>query len=334
MANQYYYTKTQTDQQAGIIGERLRAVRTDLTAYVDNTRISQEERDKLAYLESSKFLGTYLTSDGIPIEGAVAGNYADVDAGAGETVKRWIYDVDSAAFVEATGSIAGETSASIKQKYEDNPNTNAFTDNHKTTLEALQGLAPATSIESFLEAFNLAMGTTAAAQASVLNLLSSETNYANTAFHAEYQVNDEPWVTRTFNGTAEETPESAMDKFLDTVTQATSESYTTDLTGVVEVSDAPLIINYGNSWIYKEDPSFPEGVELPITFLIEKDWETGSYSISGVSPTSDNLDTVEKDKVTVLRFRPSIHDSIDLIQDRFGGEVEVTSTAKAYFMGE
>ena len=35
------------------------------------------------------------------------------------------------------------------------PNTNAFTDNHKTTLEALQGLAPATSIESFLEAFNL-----------------------------------------------------------------------------------------------------------------------------------------------------------------------------------
>ena len=34
---------------------------------------------------------------------------------------------------------------------------NAFTDNHKTTLEALQGLAPATSIESFLDAFNAAM---------------------------------------------------------------------------------------------------------------------------------------------------------------------------------
>lgn len=236
---------------------------------------------------------------------------------------------------EEIGKRLKQTSSqeTIKLKYESNPNTNAFTDNHKTTLEALQGLAPATSIESFLEAFNLAMSTTAAAQASVLNLLSSETNYANTAFHAEYQVNDEPWVTRTFNGTAEETPETAMDKFLDTVTQATSESYTTDLTGVVEVSDAPLIINFGNSWIYKEDPSFPEGVELPITFLIVKDWETGSYSISGVSPTSDNLDTVEKDKVTVLRFRPSIHDSIDLIQDRFGGEVEVTSTAKAYFMG-
>ena len=37
------------------------------------------------------------------------------------------------------------------------PNTNAFTDNHKAILEALQGLAPATTIESFLDAFNAAM---------------------------------------------------------------------------------------------------------------------------------------------------------------------------------
>lgn len=174
MANQYYYTKTQTDQQAGIIGERLRAVRTDLTSYVDSTRISQEERDKLAYLESSKFLGTYLTSDGIPTEGAVAGNYADVDAGAGETVKRWIYDVDSAAFVEATRSIAGETSASIKQKYEDNPDTNAFTDTYKAAVEALAGLAPAADVDSFLAAFNAAMA--GVALGTVMIALSSITN--------------------------------------------------------------------------------------------------------------------------------------------------------------
>ena len=110
---------------------------------------------------------------------------------------------------EEIGKRLKQTSSqeTIKLKYESNPNTNAFTDNHKTILEALQGLAPATSIESFLEAFTLAMGTTAAAQASVLILRSSKTIYANTAFHAEYQVNDEPWVTRTFNGTAEETPE-------------------------------------------------------------------------------------------------------------------------------
>ena len=73
---------------------------------------------------------------------------------------------------EEIGKRLKQTSSqeTIKLKYESNPNTNAFTDNHKTILEALQGLAPVTSIESFLEAFNLAMGTTAAAQASVLNL--------------------------------------------------------------------------------------------------------------------------------------------------------------------
>ena len=187
MANQYYYTKTQTDQQAGIIGERLRAVRTDLTSYVDSTKISQEERDKLAYLESSKFLGTFLTSEAIPTEGAIAGNYADVDAGVGETVSRWIYDVDSGAFVQATGSIAGETSASIKQKYEDNPDTNAFTDTYKATVEALAGLAPAADVDSFLAAFNAAMA--GVALGTVMIALSSITNsdtpgYWGTPFHS------------------------------------------------------------------------------------------------------------------------------------------------------
>lgn len=110
---------------------------------------------------ASKFLGTFLTSGEIPLDKAVSGSYADVDAGPGETVSRWIYDADNGAFVKATGEAAGETSVSIKEKYESNPDTNAFTDNHKTTLEALQGLAPATSIESFLEAFNLAMSTAA-----------------------------------------------------------------------------------------------------------------------------------------------------------------------------
>ena len=139
-----FYTKEQMDQLATLIGQRIKeSVSTNsVTA---------------AILESSKFLGTFLTSEAIPTEGAIAGNYADVDAGVGETVSRWIYDVDSGAFVQATGEVAGETSASVKEKYESNPNTNAFTDNHKTTLEALQGLAPAATIESFLDAFNAAI---------------------------------------------------------------------------------------------------------------------------------------------------------------------------------
>lgn len=152
-----FYTTEQIDEQAGVIGRYLKTVSTNLTEYIDTSVLSAEEKQKLASLESSKFLGTFLTSDDIPLDKAVAGSYADVDAGVGETVSRWIYDVDSGAFVQATGEVAGETSASVKEKYESNPNTNAFTDNHKTTLEALEGLAPATTIESFLDAFNAAM---------------------------------------------------------------------------------------------------------------------------------------------------------------------------------
>lgn len=152
-----FYTTEQIDEQAGVIGRYLKTVSTNLTEYIDTSVLSAEEKQKLGSLESSKFLGTFLTSDDIPLDKAVAGSYADVDAGPGETVSRWIYDVDSGAFVQATGEVAGETSTSVKEKYESNPNTNAFTDNHKTILEALQGLAPATSIESFLDAFNTAM---------------------------------------------------------------------------------------------------------------------------------------------------------------------------------
>lgn len=169
-----FYTTEQIDEQAGVIGRYLKTVSTNLTEYVDTSVLSAEEKQKLASLESSKFLGTFLTSDEIPTENAIAGNYADVDAGAGETVKRWIYDVDSAAFVEASGSIAGETSASIKQKYEDNPDTNAFTDTYKATVEALAGLAPATDIDSFLAAFNAAMA--GVALGTVMIALSSITN--------------------------------------------------------------------------------------------------------------------------------------------------------------
>lgn len=156
-----FYTTEQIDEQAGVIGRYLKTVSTDLTEYINTSVLSAEEKQKLASLESSKFLGTFLTSDDIPLDKAVAGSYADVDAGVGETVSRWIYDADSAVFVKSFSDIAGETSTSVKEKYESNPNTNAFTDNHKTILEALQGLAPATSIESFLDAFNTAMlGTT------------------------------------------------------------------------------------------------------------------------------------------------------------------------------
>lgn len=132
-----FYTKVQQDEQAGAIGQRIRKVSTDLTAYIDTKVLTIEERDKLAGLESSKYLGTYLSAEAIPTEGATSGNYADVDAGPEATVERWIYDADSEVFVKSFSDIAGETSASVKAKYEENPNTNAFTDAEKTKLSTL-----------------------------------------------------------------------------------------------------------------------------------------------------------------------------------------------------
>lgn len=85
----------------------------------------------------SPFLGTFLTATDIPLDSAVAGNYADVDGGAGIDVERYIYDANDNKFVKSSKAIAGETAASVKQKYESNANTNAFTNAEKNKLDLL-----------------------------------------------------------------------------------------------------------------------------------------------------------------------------------------------------
>lgn len=100
-----------------------------IDALEDKNIMTDAQKDKLEALKTSKYLGTYLTSEEIPLEGAEAGNYADVDSGEPDVdTERWIYDVDSNKFVRSSSSATTETSTSIKEKYESNPDTNAFTD--------------------------------------------------------------------------------------------------------------------------------------------------------------------------------------------------------------
>lgn len=195
-----YYTKSQVDEQALIIGQKLREVSDRAAAYTDSKSVTPEEREKLAGLESSKFLGSFLNPESIPVEGATAGNYADVDSGAGTKVERWIFDVDTQEFVKSSAKATADTAATIKTKYESNPNTNAFTDEHKTKLEALFDIAPASSIESFLEAFNYAIlgvspGTVLVDLSSLQSDFPSSTpGYWKSQFYsndAEYNVNPE-----------------------------------------------------------------------------------------------------------------------------------------------
>lgn len=115
------------------------ATATAIDAIVDRNFLTDSERAKLEALKTSKYLGTFLTPEEIPTVGATAGNYADVDSGL-ESVdtERWIYDVESLAFVKAVSIPASETNESVKTKYEANDDTNAFTDAEKLKLDTLQ----------------------------------------------------------------------------------------------------------------------------------------------------------------------------------------------------
>jgi len=93
------------------------------------------EKTKLAALDPNHFRGTFTTLAALQAVTGVAGDYGDVDNGAGNDVARYIWDADDSAWVEQSGVVAGETSASIKTKYEANPDTNALTDAAKAKVD-------------------------------------------------------------------------------------------------------------------------------------------------------------------------------------------------------
>ena len=152
------YTADQNDAQAGLAAAAIKnattaaAIKTKYESNTDTNVFTDAEKTKLSSLEGSKFLGTFLTSSAIPVVSAVAGSYADVDAGAGQDVQRYIFDVNDEKFVKSSSSIAGETSASIKTKYEANANTNAFTDSEKTKLSELSYAANITPWQTAFDA--------------------------------------------------------------------------------------------------------------------------------------------------------------------------------------
>lgn len=109
-----------------------------IDALEDKNIMTDAQKAKLEELKTSKYLGTFLTPEEIPLEGVEAGNYADVDSGEPDVdTERWIYDEQSLKFVKSVSLPANETSESVKEKYEANSDTNAFTDLEKIKLEGL-----------------------------------------------------------------------------------------------------------------------------------------------------------------------------------------------------
>lgn len=103
------------------------------------------EKTKLAGLEGSHFKGLHASLAALLAAHptGAAGDYADVDGGAGVDVVRYLWDVTDAEWVAQAASGGSMTAAEVKTAYESNPDTNAFTDAEKTKLAGVAAGATA-----------------------------------------------------------------------------------------------------------------------------------------------------------------------------------------------
>lgn len=125
--------------QTALDGKAAAVHQHDISQITGTVAYTQAEKDKLAGLEAPPFLGVYPTLAALNTAHPTAtpGQYAHVDAGVGDDVKVYSWDDSDAVFVEQAGASSAETPASIKNKYESNPDTNAFTNADKTKLDAV-----------------------------------------------------------------------------------------------------------------------------------------------------------------------------------------------------
>lgn len=111
---------------------------------------SRDEKDKLAALEGSKYKGSYtsLAALNTAHPTAEAGASADVDEGAGNKVVRYVWDVSDGEWVAQSGESTQLTGAQVKQLYESQPDTNAFTDAKSNKLDNIEAGAQANTVTS------------------------------------------------------------------------------------------------------------------------------------------------------------------------------------------
>lgn len=109
-------------------------------AEINTNAFTDAEKTKLSGLETSKFLGTFINL--IALQTAFPsppeGSYAHVDTGAGNEVQVYIWDASDSSYHAQASASSAETAASIKTKYESNPDTNAFSDAEQTKLTGIE----------------------------------------------------------------------------------------------------------------------------------------------------------------------------------------------------
>lgn len=104
-------------------------------------------KTKLEGLEGTHWRGVFPSKAALEsgVSNPVAGDYADVDAGAGHDAERYIWDASDNKWV-VQSSATSITAAQVKQMYESNPDTNAFTDAEKTKLAGIEAGANKTTV--------------------------------------------------------------------------------------------------------------------------------------------------------------------------------------------
>ena len=111
-------------------------IKVSYESNANTNEFSDSEKSKLAGLESSRFKGTYVSKSALDTAHPTSeeGSYADVDGGVGQEVNRYIWDNDDSSWILQLGESAALTDVQIKTQYENNADTNGFTDSEKTKL--------------------------------------------------------------------------------------------------------------------------------------------------------------------------------------------------------
>ena len=117
------------------------SIKSKYESNVNTNAYTDAEKTKLADLESSKFVGEFVSLAALQsaFPTAPVGSYAYVDTGVGQDVEKYIWDNNDTSWIKQLGESTAETPASIKSKYESNPDTNAYTDAEKTKLSNQSG---------------------------------------------------------------------------------------------------------------------------------------------------------------------------------------------------
>lgn len=107
--------------------------------------------EKLEGLEGTHWRGTFPSLEALNtgVVNPVPGDYADVDSPGGDVV-RYIWDSTDSAWVEQSGVVAPITASQVKQLYESNPNTNAYTDGDVSKLAGISAGATANQTDTYL----------------------------------------------------------------------------------------------------------------------------------------------------------------------------------------